>query len=146
MAAQKQLGRSDVFDNQLVTMKHPDGMSALLSRRDVAGHFTSPPYIMMELSEPDMKLVLSGREAMGGDFTFIAGMVTNKFSSKHPEVLSHIRNAIDMAGGVIRETPEEAVAILKKDYSIPEATLFSYLTEGGLVYSDEVEGTLFRIY
>ena len=140
MAAQKQLGQSDIFDNQLVTMKHPDGMSALLSRRDVAAHFTSPPYIMMELSEPDMKLVLNGKEAMGGDFTFIAGMVTDKFSTKHPEILSLVRNAIARADGVIREKPEEAVAILKKDYSIPEATLFSYLTEGGLEYSDEVEG------
>jgi len=140
MAAEKYLGRSDIFDNQLVTMKHPDGMNALLSRRDVAAHFTSPPYIMMELSEPDMKLVLEGREAMGGDFTFIAGMVTDKFSTKHPDILSTVSSAIARAGGVIRDKPEEAVAILKKEYSIPDATLLSYLTEGGLVYSDDVEG------
>ncbi len=31
MAAEKQLGKHDVFDNQLVTMKHPDGMTALES-------------------------------------------------------------------------------------------------------------------
>ena len=140
MAAEKYLGESDVFDNQLVTMKHPDGMSALLSKRDVAAHFTSPPYIMMELSEPDMKLVVDGKEAMGSDFTFIAGMVTNKFSSKHPDVLSLIRKSISMAGEFIMKKPEEAVAILKNDYSIPEETLFSYLTEGGLEYSYEVEG------
>jgi len=140
MAAEKYLGKSDMFDNQLVTMKHPDGMNALLSRRDVAAHFTSPPYIMMELSEPDMKLVLDGREAMGGDFTFIAGMVTDKFSSKHPDILSAVSSAIALAGEVIRDNPEEAVTILKKEYSIPEGTLLSYLTEGGLVYSDEVEG------
>ncbi len=140
MAAEKYLGKSDMFDNQLVTMKHPDGMNALLSRRDVAAHFTSPPYIMMELSEPDMKLVLDGREAMGGDFTFIAGMATDKFSSQYPDILSAVSSAIALAGEVIRDNPEEAVAILKKEYSIPEETLLSYLTEGGLVYSDEVEG------
>ena len=140
MAAENYLGKSDIFDNQLITMKHPDGMNALLSRRDVAAHFTSPPYIMMELSEPDMKLVLDGREAMGGDFTFIAGMVTDKFSSKHLDILSVVRSAIARAGGVIRDKPEEAVVILKKEYSIPDATLLSYLTNSGLVYSDEVEG------
>ncbi len=140
MAAQKQLGQSDIFDNQLVTMKHPDGMSALLSRRDVAAHFTSPPYIMMELSQPDMKLVVDGKEAMGGNFTFIAGMVTDKFSTEHPEILSIIRNSIAKAGEVIRKDPDEAVSILKKDYSISEATLHSYLTGGGLEYSDEVQG------
>ncbi|RLD33044.1 MAG: ABC transporter substrate-binding protein [Bacteroidetes bacterium] len=140
MAAEKQLGQSDIFDNQLVTMKHPDGMSALLSKRDVVAHFTSPPYIMMELSEPDMKLVVDGKEAMGSDFTFIAGMVTDKFNSKHPEVLSLINKSIALAGEFIMDNPEEAVAILKKDYSIPEETLFSYLTGGGLEYSHEVEG------
>lgn len=140
MAAQKQLGRSNVFDNQLVTMKHPDGMNALLSRRDIAAHFTSPPYIMMELSEPDMKLVVDGREAMGGDYTFIAGMVTDKFSTKYPEILTHLRNAIALAGEVISKTPDEAVSILVKDYSISESTLLSYLTGGGLIYSIEVEG------
>ncbi len=140
MAAEKYLGRSDFFDNQLVTMKHPDGMSALLSRRDVAAHFTSPPYIMMELSEPDMTLVVDGKEAMGSDFTFIAGMVTDKFSSKHSDSLSLIKSSIAQAGEFIMEYPEEAVAILKKDYSIPEEALLSYLTGGGLVYSPEVEG------
>ena len=75
-----------------------------------------------------------------GDFTFIAGMVTDKFSSKHPDILSAVSSAIALAEEVIRDNPEEAVTILKKEYSIPEETLLSYLTEGGLVYSDEVEG------
>jgi NitT/TauT family transport system substrate-binding protein len=140
MAAEKQLGQADIFDNQLVTLKHPDGMNALLSRRDIAAHFTSPPYIMMELLEPDMKLILDGKEAMGGDFTFIAGMATNSFIDKHPDILSHVYSAIGMAGNIIREKPEEALAILKKDYSISDETLFSYLTGGGLIYSDRVEG------
>ena len=140
MAAEKQLGQYDIFDNQLVAMKHPDGMSALLTRRDVAAHFTSPPYIMMELLEPDMKLVLDGREAMGSNFTFIAGTVTNKFSSIHPELISVIRDSIDSAVKVIRETPEDAVAILKKEYQIPDETLLTYLTEGSLEYSSELEG------
>ncbi len=140
MAAEKYFGKSDFFDNQLVTMKHPDGMNALLARKDVAAHFTSPPYIMIELLEPDMKLVLDGREAMGGEYTFIAGMVTNKFSSKYPDVLSVINSSLLRAGDVIRDTPEEAIAILNKEYSVPDATLLSYLTSGGVVYSEEVEG------
>ena len=140
MAAEKQLGQYDIFDNQLVTLKHPDGMSALLTRRDVAAHFTSPPYIMMELLEPDMKLVLDGREAMGSDFTFIAGTVTDKFSSMHPEVISVISDAIEQAVIFIRENPEEVVTILKKEYSISDELFFTYLTEGGLEYSSEIEG------
>lgn len=140
MAAEKQLGQSDIFDNQLVTLKHPDGMNALLAKRDITAHFTSPPYIMMELDNPDMKLVLDGREAMGGDFTFIAGMVTDKFSDKYPDILSVVRNAVAEAGKLIEDKPEEALAILNKDYSIPDETLLSYLTGEELIYSGMVEG------
>lgn len=140
MAAEKYLGKSNYFDNQLVTMKHPDGMNALLSKRDVAAHFTSPPYIMMELQEPDMKLIVDGRDALGGNFTFIAGMATDKFSSKYPDILSVVSSSIVRAGNVIKDNPKEAVAILKKEYSIKDTTLLSYLTGGGLEFSDKVEG------
>ncbi len=140
MAAEKYLGKSDYFDNQLVSMKHPDGMNALLSKRDVSAHFTSPPYIMMELSQPGMKLILDGKEAMGGDFTFIAGMVTDKFSNTNPEILSAIRSAITESGSFIENNPDKAVEILKDNYSISESSLLSYLTEGSLVYSTEIKG------
>jgi len=140
MAAEKYLGKSDYFDNQLVTMKHPDGMNALLSKRDISAHFTSPPYIMMELSEPGMKLILDGKEAMGGDFTFIAGMVTDKFSNTNPKILSAIKAAITESKSFIETNPDKAVAILKNNYPISETNLFSYLTDGSLVYSTEIKG------
>ena len=140
MAAEKYLGKSDYFDNQLVTMKHPDGMNALLSKRDISAHFTSPPYIMMELSEPGMKLILDGKEAMGGDFTFIAGMVTDKFSNTNPKILSAIKAAITESKSFIETNPDKAAAILKNNYPISETNLFSYLTDGSLVYSTEIKG------
>lgn len=140
MAAERELGQSDIFDNQLVTMKHPDGMNALLSRRDVAAHFTSPPYVNMELSEPDMKLILDGREAIGDEFTFIVGAVTNEFSTKHSEILEAVSIGIKQASNLINAYPGEAVSILKKEYSLSGETLLSHLTEGGLEYSDAVEG------
>lgn len=140
MAAEKQLGQSDTFDNQLVTMKHPDGMNALLARRDIAAHFTSPPYIMMELAEPDMKLVVNGRESMGGDFTFIVGTVTDKFSNNHSDILEAVSSGIKQASNLIKDNPEEAVSILKSEFSLSDKILMSYLTEGSLVYSDKVEG------
>ena len=140
MAAEKYLCKSDYFDNQLVTMNHPDGMNALLSKRDISAHFTSPPYIMMELSEPGMKLILDGRDSMGGDFTFIAGMVTDKFSNTNSKILSAIRTAIEEAENIIEDNPQMAVGILKDDYSISEANLLSYLTDGSLVYSTVIKG------
>jgi sulfonate transport system substrate-binding protein len=140
MAAEKQLGKSDIFDNQLLTMKHPDGMNALLSRRDVAAHFTSPPYIIMELTEPDMKMILHGREAMGGEFTFIVGTVTDSFSNKHLDILNAVNFSIIQASKLIKESVEEAVEILKGEYYISDDLLISYLGDEALEFTNEVHG------
>ena len=42
MASERKFGDADRFDDQLVTMAHPDGMNALLSRKEITAHFTSP--------------------------------------------------------------------------------------------------------
>ena len=61
------------FDRSLVTMKHPDGMTALLSGA-VDAHFTSPPYIFMETADDGYSTVLSGFDAFGGKFSFIGAV------------------------------------------------------------------------
>ncbi|MDM8533619.1 ABC transporter substrate-binding protein [Clostridiaceae bacterium HSG29] len=46
MAAENSFNDSSIFDKQLITMNHSDGMNALLSESDVNLHFTSPPYLI----------------------------------------------------------------------------------------------------
>jgi len=48
MAAERTFGDAKIFDNQLVTMKHPDGMQVLINGNEVDYHFTSPPYVFQE--------------------------------------------------------------------------------------------------
>ncbi len=140
MAAGKELGKSDAFDNRLVTMKHPDGMSALLSKRDVTAHFTSPPYVRMEMKEPGMHMILNGEEAMGGDFTFIVGAVTDTLHEKHPEVVEAVKDALAKAMVLIKQNPGKASAILKDEFSLDEKEIYTYLTDGSLRYSEDIEG------
>ena len=140
MAAGRQLGKADAFDNRLVTMKHPDGMSALLSKRDVTAHFTSPPYVRMEMKEPGMHMILNGKEAMGGDFTFIVGAVTDSLYDKHPEVVEAVKRALAKAMKLIQQNPDKAAAILKDEFSIDEKEIYTYLTDGSLIYSEDIEG------
>jgi len=93
MAAGDQLGDPSIFDNQLVTMSHPDGMSALLSKSDISAHFTSPPYIMKELQTEGMRLILDGTEVMGGPYTFIAGVATEELLATGENLLQGFMTA-----------------------------------------------------
>jgi NitT/TauT family transport system substrate-binding protein len=140
MAAEKLYGNSSVFDNRIVTLSHPDGMNALLSKKDITAHFTSPPFIMKELEEPGFKLVLTGKEAMGGDFTFIGGTVKDSFAAKYPAALKTLNSVLDETIKFIKVNPDKAAELLSPVYNIPEEDLKKYLTWEGMNFSREING------
>jgi NitT/TauT family transport system substrate-binding protein len=140
MACERELGSAAALDDNLITMNHPDGMQALLSRRDISAHFTSPPYLMEELSAPGMRQVLSGTEAMGGEFTFIVGAALDRLLRKDPEAAAALRRALDRSEAFLRDEPEEAVALLAGEYGIDEQSLRAYLDWPGLSYGRSLKG------
>ena len=140
MAAERETGNPGLFDNRIVTMAHPDGMNALLSKNDITAHFTSPPFIMKELEEQGFRMILSGNDAMGGSFSFIGGAVTDDFNNKYPEIISILSDVIGEAVYLIETDPEEAVSILAENYNFPEDELYKYLTWEGMNFSTEISG------
>lgn len=140
MAADKTMGNPAFFDNQIITMPHPDGMNALFTKNDVTAHFTSPPFIMKELQQPGFRLILSGNEAMGGDFTFIGGTVKNSFSVNHPEVIGVLNRIIEETNTFINNNPEKAAEILAPVYKMEKEELVKYLTWDGMFFSNDISG------
>lgn len=140
IAAERELGDAAQFDQQLVTMKHPDGMSAMLAGEELKLHFTSPPFIFMELNEPNTHLVLGGTEAMGGPFTFIIGAAPKRVQEEKSDSLETLNQALQMAMDFMRDEPEEALEILASSYELEPEVLAGYLAHPELVYSEEVLG------
>jgi NitT/TauT family transport system substrate-binding protein len=140
MAAEKQLGDPNFFDNKVITMAHPDGMNALLQKKDVTAHFTSPPFIMQELEIPGFRLILSGKEASGSDFTFAVGTVTDDFSSKNPEAVAAMIRAIREASDIIKKEPEKAAEILSQEFQSDKKKILDYIIRDDMIYSTETEG------
>lgn len=138
MAAQREIGTSDAFDNQLVSLKHPDGVQMLTSGADINLHFTSPPYIFEE-EKRGMTQVLSGEEAFGGPFTFIVGTIREQMAQDIDSVLA-INNALEKAIKFMEENPDETLNILSKAYGIEKEVLMSYIYEEGMVYETEIKG------
>ena len=140
MASDRVKGSPSFFDNQIVTMSHPDGMNALFSKKDITAHFTSPPFIMKELQQPGFKLVLSGEEAMGGEFTFIGGTVKNSFAEKNPEAVKVFKKVLNEAISFINSNPDKAAEILSPVYDTDADELEKYITWDGMVFSDKISG------
>lgn len=140
MAAEKHNGDSSFFDSGLVTMKHPDGMSALLSGA-VDAHFTSPPYVFMETGASErFRIILSGEEAFGGEFSFIAAMATDDFIRNSPEHLASFLEALSMSISFINENPEQSAQLLSDIYDLSSDEIFGYITRPGMKYTSEIYG------
>ncbi|TCL69398.1 NitT/TauT family transport system substrate-binding protein [Hydrogenispora ethanolica] len=140
MACERQLGDAKKLDNQLVTLSHPDGMNALLAKKDITAHFTAPPYLFKELLHPDMHQIMDGTEAFGKEFTFIVGVCTEQFHQQSPRVFKAFLQALQETLRFMRENPEQTVSRLSAEYKIPAAELNQYFQEKGLKYNLEVKG------
>lgn len=139
MAAEKTFGQADYFDQQLVTMKHPDGMNALLAQGVVRLHYTSPPFLFEELKEESLSLVVDGETCFGGDFTFIVGMTTETFKEDQ-KAYDALVQGVEEAVLFMKDHPDETIDILSKYYDYDLDTLKNYVYEQNIVYSTEVKG------
>lgn len=140
MACEKEFGDSHKLDNLIITMAHPEGMNALMAKTDVTAHFTAPPYLSAELKSKENKLILSGTEAMDGEFTFIIGVTTKSFHDENSEGYKVFLKALEEAIAFINTNKEESVEILSNAYDISKEEVEAYLNIQGVAYGTKVQG------
>jgi NitT/TauT family transport system substrate-binding protein len=140
MACEREFDDSHRLDNLLVTMAHPEGMNALMAKTDVSAHFTAPPYLGRELESQGNKLILTGNQAMGEEFTFIVGVSTKSFHDKNLETYKLFLNALEEAIEYMDSNKEDTVKILSNYYNISEDEVKEYLNTQGVEYSTKVRG------
>ncbi len=106
MATAQAFGKEhfDKFTAQTVAMSHFDGMAALLSKKEITLHLTSPPVMYLELEQPGIHRVLNSDDVLGGPTTF-----SNIFSS------SKFRNANPRTYKAALAAFTEAIALINKD-------------------------------
>lgn len=138
MAAQQQLGDAQRFDDQLVSLKHPDAMAMLLSGEQIVAHFASPPYLFSEQAA-NLNTVVTGKQAFGSEFTFIVGAYYENDHIDDP-TLAAIQRGLVLGQSFIAENPAETVTILAEQYGIDQDLLADYLYQQGIVFSSEIKG------
>lgn len=126
--------RNTFFDANTVAMAHPDATAALLSgRHEVNAHFTTPPYMYLQLENEDVHTVMSSFEVWGQS-TLIVLNTTSRFVEQNPQVseviIAALREAQEMA------TADRAAAIA--DYIEVTGEQLSSATVEAFLNDDEV--------
>lgn len=141
MAVAKAFGikHYDKLDHLTVSMKHPDGMAALLSgHSQIDAHLTSPPYQYQELIEnPKVHTVLNSYDVLGGPATFNVITCTKKFRDENPKLYQAIFAALQESLAMINKDKHAAakVYIEEAHSKLPEDLIYKIITKPGVSFT-----------
>ena len=96
------------LDPVTVGLPHPEAYGALLSgRTEIAAHFASPPYSILELKDPRIHRVVAASEVLG-DGTLDVVFAPRRFADANPRTMAAFLAAMDEANALIAAHPEQA--------------------------------------
>lgn len=139
MYADKHFGDARYFDQRLVSMSHPDGVTALLSGDSTLLHFTTPPFMQKLLSNEGYRILADGQECFGDAFTFIVGVCPNRVYENKALYLA-FQTALDQAITFMNDAPDESLFILSQAYDYTYDELSAYLNHPQMVFTRDVKG------
>jgi len=114
MACAKMFGQEnyDKLDHLTVSMKHPDGMAALISgSSEITAHLTSPPFMFQELDDPNIHLVFSSFDVLDGPHTFNNVWTTAKFREENPKTYGAVLAALEESMDIINKDKRAAAEL-----------------------------------
>jgi NitT/TauT family transport system substrate-binding protein len=135
MAAERQLGKGNVFDQQIVAMPHPDALTALLSRKtEVTAIFVQPPYSDFAMRQPGAHRVLSSLDVFGGPSSSLVLGVSRRYADANPDIVKAVIAGLEDSNAIIVREPQRAADIY---LSAEPSKLFSAPFVAELLTDDE---------
>ncbi|MBI2527434.1 MAG: ABC transporter substrate-binding protein [Candidatus Rokubacteria bacterium] len=137
MEAEKVLGNPKALNTQIVAMAHPDATAAILSKREITCHLSSPPFQYEQLRDPGIHTVMDSYQAAGGPHTFNLVWASEKWVKANPRLVRAFVEALREATDFITDKPAEAARLYvasEKAKSTPEQIL-QIMKQPGLRYS-----------
>jgi NitT/TauT family transport system substrate-binding protein len=101
------------FDRYTVTMTHPDGVVAMLSKSsEIDAHFTSPPFHQREIADSGIRTIMTTDDVLGDATTFTMLSTTAAFHDSQPEIYAAVLAALEESQSMIRDDPATAAEVL----------------------------------
>ena len=144
MAAEKELGDPKKLNQQIVAMSHPDATAAILSKREITCHLTSPPYQYEQLRDKGIRKVLDSYQAVGGPHTFNLVWASEKWVKANPTATRAFVDALREATDFIAQKSAEAArlyATSEKSKSSADEIL-AIMKQDGIKYTMTPSGLL----
>jgi ABC-type nitrate/sulfonate/bicarbonate transport system substrate-binding protein len=144
MAAEKELGDAKKLNQQIVAMSHPDATAAILSKREITCHLTSPPYQYEQLRDSAIHKVLDSYQAAGGPHTFNLVWASEKWVKANPTAARAFVDALREATDVVTQKPAEAARLYassEKSRSSADEIL-AIMKQDGIKYTMTPSGLL----
>lgn len=135
MAAEKEFGNAHALDQLIVSMAHPDAMFALMSKREITGHLTSPPFQYLELQITGIRKVFDSYQVVGGPHTFNLVWAMEDFPRRNPEVYQAFLRALDEAQAYLIDHRDDAARILAETENTQPGFMRALLRNPELQYT-----------
>ncbi|MCR4426432.1 MAG: ABC transporter substrate-binding protein [Firmicutes bacterium] len=143
MASEIEFGNPTALDANVVAMPHPDAAALLGAKRELAAHYSSPPYQFETLKREGFHVVANGNDAFGEPFTFLVCVTTGRFVKEHPDIYDALVRALGEAVELLRDRPHEAARILATvDKSVTEESYYCYITWEGVEWATTPRGIM----
>ena len=137
MQAEKELGDARKLNQQIVAMSHPDATAAILSKREITCHLSSPPFQYEQLRDPGIHKVFDSYQVIGAPHTFNLVWASEKWVKANPRLVQAFVEALREATDFVNERPAEAArlyATSEKSKSSPDEIL-GIMKQPGLKYT-----------
>ena len=144
MQAEKDLGDPKKLNQQIVAMAHPDGTAAILSKREITCHLSSPPFQYEQLRDPGIHKVFDSYQATGGPHTFNLVWASDKWAKANPRLVRAFVEALKEATEFVNANPAEAARLYvasEKAKSTPEQIL-DIMKQDGIRYTMAPSGLM----
>jgi NitT/TauT family transport system substrate-binding protein len=117
---------------------HADAVTMLLNpAHEVNSHFSTLPYVDVELASPSIHAVMTSLEVFGGPTTIISAYATRRFVEENPVKTAALVAALDEANAIIASDRMAAansyLAVTHERFT--QADLAEKLTRAGVLYS-----------
>ena len=142
MAAEKELGSPKALDANIMAMPHPDALAALISKKGLTAHFTTPPYLFEELNQPGFHLVTSDKLVFGRPFSFNVGVASKKFHDEKPlQYLAFVKSISDSFSW-LNGNMFAAANLLAPEFKLTPQKTLQYLKWPGMDYTTKPYGLI----
>src|SRR5258707_798264 len=146
MLVAKQFGQASYakLDPMTVGLPHPDAYATLMTgKTEIAAHFASPPYSILELADPKIHSVITASEVLGSS-TLDVVFATKRFVDANPKTMLAFLAAMDEANKSIADDPKGAAQsfIRITDSKQPAAEVMQMIQDKDTAFSTTPKGVM----